>query len=110
MVIRLRFCFTWISFRSTDNGIFFGAIVSFLTTRYRPPERWTVVVLFIDDARRSQDYFDFLDTALDESLLIFGSSYSAFSISSPPSMASCKRSATSLRLVVRRNSSSSASF
>jgi len=52
--------------------------------------------------------FPVLDTVLHKGLLFLAASYSAFFDQLSTFMASCKRSATSLRLDVRRNSSSSA--
>jgi hypothetical protein len=42
-----------------------------------------------------QQDLELLDATFNESLLVLGAAYSASSISSPPSMASCRRLATS---------------
>ncbi len=68
-----NFTFAWVRLCSTDDGIFFGVVVAFLDNHgITDLNGGRVLVLFLNDARRSQDHFQFLDTTFNKSLFVFG--------------------------------------
>lgn len=64
----------------------------------------------VNNFRRTDLLFQFLNTSFYERLLVFASSYSEFSERSPIAMASFRRCATSPRVFVRSSSNSFCNF